>query len=145
MRLVLDHPSGAVHRWALERIPDFSGSDTDVTLGVMQGERLLAAFIYSGRTKSNATINLAAVSPRWCHPDVLGSVFAYAFDVLGHKRISAIIDIKNERSLRLTKGVGFTQEGVVKEYLDRPKGHVAILRLLKTEFEQGRFAKRRLK
>lgn len=144
MRIVLDKPGGAIHRWAVERIPHYEGTDDDVTLGVMSQDRLLAAFIYSGRTKAQTTINLAAISPKWCHPDVLGSVFSYAFNELGHKRITAMIDINNERSLRLTKGVGFTQEGVAKEILDKPKGHVAFLRLLKAEFERGKFANRRL-
>ena len=42
-------------------------------------------------------------------------VLAYAFDVLGFRRIEADVDPRNDASLRVLEGVGFIREGFLRE------------------------------
>ena len=48
--------------------------------------------------------------------EALGAVIEFGFNVIGLNRIEAVVMPKNEASLRLLTGLGFTQEGILREY-----------------------------
>ena len=48
--------------------------------------------------------------------EVLRRVLAVGFEALGMKRIEAMVTPGNDRSIRLLLGLGFTQEGCLRQY-----------------------------
>ncbi|QCR31240.1 GNAT family N-acetyltransferase [Lysinibacillus sp. SGAir0095] len=49
--------------------------------------------------------------------EALSKVLSYGFDVLGLKRIGAVVFIENEASNKLLTKIGFKKEGVLRDYI----------------------------
>lgn len=101
----------AVMQWAKPRLPWVEDFGPAVAIGVARHGKLIAALVYMNYRKTNIEICLAADDPRWCRKGVLAALFAYPFLQLGLRRITAIIPASNEQSLRITRGMGFVEEG----------------------------------
>ena len=101
----------AVMTWAKPRLPWVDDFGPAKAIGVARDGKLIAALVYMNYRKTNIEICLAADDPRWCRKGVLAALFAYPFVQLGLRRITAIIPASNEQSLRITRGMGFVEEG----------------------------------
>lgn len=49
-------------------------------------------------------------------PEALRAVIQYGFDVLQLHRIEALVMLGNEQSVRVLEKLGFSKEGVLREY-----------------------------
>lgn len=101
----------AVMQWVAARTPWIDGFGQATAIGVAREGKLIAGLVYYNYRKTNIEICLAADDPSWCRKGVLGALYRYPFVQLGLRRITAIIPASNEQSLRLTRGVGFAEEG----------------------------------
>jgi aminoglycoside 6'-N-acetyltransferase len=54
--------------------------------------------------------------------EAVGAVLGWAFDVLRLHRVVALIDTRNERSIRLVERFGFRREGTLLEAYQEPDG-----------------------
>ncbi len=88
------------------------------TLGVVRRGVLLGGVLYNNYRRFDIQMTIAMLHPGWALPGTIRAMFAYPFKHLGCTRVSAIVGRKNKRSRRLTEGVGFKLEGVVKRGLD---------------------------
>ncbi len=132
-------------QWALERLdePDLT-SVNDLgafrAFGVVRNEggkvTPLAVVIFNYFRElpmgNDMRVIVAAESPKWCLPGVLRELFRYPFEVAGCERLTSTIRDGNNRSLRLTKGLGFKKEGTLRRAHDG-KTNTIVLGMLKHE------------
>jgi ribosomal-protein-alanine N-acetyltransferase len=72
--------------------------------------------------------------------EALGAIIEFGFRRIGLNRIEAVVMLKNEGSVKLLEGLGFHQEGVLREYENwGDKGSVDLMMfsLLRREYEGG--------
>ncbi len=84
-------------------------------IGVVANGTIIGGVTYSQFTGTDMLCGVASSSPKWLSRDVLRQLFSYPFEQEGCGRISAIVGVNNKRSLRLIRGLGFTQEGVIRK------------------------------
>lgn len=77
-------------------------------------------------------ISIYTTNKRWCSARVLRQIFAAGFDVLGCRRINALISAGNAASLSLAKRCGFVTEGKMRGYGDDGQD-VFVLGMLRKE------------
>jgi RimJ/RimL family protein N-acetyltransferase len=110
LRLVYgaDH---AIAAWVRARCPWVDGFGGAHAIGIACGPDLVAGVVFANYRGSGIEVSIAADHPRWARKGVLRALFAYPFIQLGCRRITALIPAKNEQSLRLCQGLGFSVEG----------------------------------
>ena len=102
-------------------------------LGIFMGDRLAGGILYSDlRPNSDVWMSIFTQNKRWCCRRVLRGIFEIAFNVWNCRRINALIDCDNIKSLKLALGVGFKIEGIMREYRQYGK-NVFVLGMLKNE------------
>ncbi len=105
-----------VAKWVAQRVPLFTPNPGQyVSIGIAQGQRLLAGAVYHDYTTNGIGMTLAADSPRWATKGNIASLLRYPFEQLKVRRITVCAARKNKRSRKLIEGVGFKLEGVIRE------------------------------
>lgn len=129
--------TGWVADWVASRLTETTRFKDGQALGIFgAGGQLLAGVVYHGWRPQTGNIeaSVAAVSPRWARRGVLRAVFHYPFEQLECRRVTAIVADHNERSRRFLEGIGFVQEGVMRE--GSIGGDAIIYGLLRSEAER---------
>jgi RimJ/RimL family protein N-acetyltransferase len=103
--------------WVAEKLNDMPWATSFSALGMLDQDRkrLIAGVIYHGYTGTDIILSIAATSPKWCRKSNLAMIFNYPFNTLGCRRATVIVDEHNHRSLRMVRGFGFQQEGLLRE------------------------------
>lgn len=92
------------------------------TIGVVYGGKLIAGIIlHDIRKGHDVWLTIYATDKRWCQRRVLRLVFGLAFDELKVNRINILVDTDNNDCLKLVQGLGFKQEGLLRQYRDNKK------------------------
>lgn len=87
-----------------------------LALGFVLEKRPIGGLIYHGLQDGSVWWTIYTVDKRWCTRRVLRVIFGLAFDALGCHRINIIVSKSNVKSLKLVKGLGFVQEGILRKY-----------------------------
>lgn len=109
----------AVSRWMAKRMNVDTFDPSQRAIGVLSKDRsrLIAGVSYHGYSGANIMQSVAADDPSWCRPSVVRAMFFYPFVTLKCQRITSIIAVSNERSIRLCEGLGFTREGTMRRMM----------------------------
>lgn len=124
-RLVIDEHA-RIAQWVAER----AGCDVHawagyVCIGVEQGDDLVAGVVLESFTGSNANIHVAGVGRHWLNRALLFTVFDYAFNQLGLRRLTGYVQANNANALRFDTHLGFVPEAVIRD--GAPSGDVIVL------------------
>lgn len=137
---VLYHADELVAEWVQRRLGGAKTHPPYVALGIVDdvGSALLGGCIFFNAEERD--IQFAVAMEDGCARKVraLARIYAYVFNQLGIDRITAMIELKNKRSVRLAEGVGFVREGV-KRRAAPDGGHVGVFGLLKKDFKLARY------
>lgn len=81
-----------------------------------ESARLIAGIVYTDHSHDGANLDMsiASISPRWCTRPVLGALFAYPFELLHVRRVTAITGRKNRVARDFLKRLGFREEGIAR-------------------------------
>jgi hypothetical protein len=79
---------------------------------------LCAGVVMEQFSGTNAYIHVAASGKRWLQRPFLHALFGYLFVTCGLKRITGLVEKKNEAALKFDLHVGFEQECVIKDGVD---------------------------
>ena len=122
-----------VTQWVRARIPNYCGiaRGGSTAIGFTRGEKLVAGVTYSGFNGVNVWFGMASEDYRWFNRANLWAIFHYPFSQLKVRRMSALIDASNKRSLRLAEHLGFSREATLVD--SAPDGDQHIYRLLVAE------------
>lgn len=116
--------------WVEERIgTNFVTPHT--SMGFLRPDGLLgSAFVFDNFTGPNINISVAA-TPGGITRAALRTVCTYAFKQNKCRRITSLVAHDNEPSLSLTKRLGMTEEGRLKDYF--PEADAVIMRMTRDE------------
>lgn len=110
-----------------------------VALGMTDGENLVGGMVFfNQRGNAEVHVSAAADDPKAMRLRGLARMYAYAFNQLGVRRITAEVEMSNTRSIRLVQGLGFVREGV-KRKAAPDGGHVGVFGLLAKDFKLRRY------
>lgn len=96
-----------------------------VGIGVEQAGELLGGVVLESFTGSNANIHVAGVGRHWLNRALLFTVFDYAFNQLGLRRLTGYVQANNTNALRFDTHLGFVQEAIIRD--GAPSGDVIVL------------------
>ncbi len=131
MNLCLDNAQREIVEWVRRRVPYVDDFGPATALGVVDRQgKPMAGAVYHEYHPNYGTImiSLAADTARWATPRNIRAFLAYPFEELKVHKLRAAVAHTNERSLRLTKGVGFTQEGILVDEFG-PGIHAVMFRM----------------
>lgn len=133
MQIIRD-TSGFVANWASTIIgsPLPEGA---MSFGVLNdNNQLVGAVTLHDIKKHLLSLSVAGTNPRWASRKNLKSMFEVMFNEMDKNLITVLVSANNVASLRLTRGVGFREEGRLREA--GPDGEdMIIFGMLKRECE----------
>jgi len=103
--------------WVEARIKG-AGFERDVAkaIGVAREGKIIACVVYDEFKKGQCQMSVASDGgKRWLSREYLVRVFAYPFLQCGLHRVYSLISIENWQSLKLCRGLGFIQEGLLRQ------------------------------
>ena len=125
--IVENHP--AVSQFIAEAIGE-EGFGDNYTFGVVKDDTLIGGFAFSNYTGPTVNMSAAGVG-RWCTHEFLNRCFSFAFNGLKCKRITVLVAESNAKALKLSKHVGFKEEGLVR--MGEEEDGLVLLGMLKSE------------
>lgn len=122
-----------IAQWVASRIPVLDGFGASVSIGVWNGDDILAGVVFHdySPTYRNIQVSIAAETPKWATRNTISRIMAYPFSQLKVNRVTSLIREGNSRSLKLCEGLGFKREGIVRKGFG--DDNAIILGLLRTE------------
>ncbi len=103
------------------------------TLGIYLDHQLIAGIIFHDiRFGQDCWLTIYSTDKRWCSRRILQLIFGFAFDGLNCRRLNALVDTDNEKSIRLLSGIGFKKEGKLRQFRENGKD-CFVYGLLETE------------
>lgn len=115
-RLIYDRTSELCEWAALQigRAEPFSADSH--AIGLAADGRLRAVGVYNTLSIIDGHFSLASDrQPGWLTRAYLVALFTYPFIQLRKERMTAVVDVSNRDSLRLTRHLGFREEGRMRE------------------------------
>ena len=130
--LVYGHELAA---WAQEKMPGRLGFDAPFCVGVINENQLGAVIVYDNYRPAVKSISVSIVveDKKVLTRKLLKTLFAYPFFDLQCRRIQAIIDEKNNPSIKLCRQLGFAQEGILRKASPIEGNDLLIFGMLKEE------------
>jgi len=105
-------------------------------IGVVRDNRIIAGCTYQLWNGPNVLMDVAAEpGHRWCTRTFRWALLAHPFNVLGCKRVTALVDEKNERSMEFVPKVGFTVESWMDDAAPGG-GDICVWVMTKQKFEE---------
>lgn len=92
-------------------------------------DALAGGVIYQNYTKASITLHVASWHKRWLSRDLLWTIFAYPFLLLGVKKCLGFVPTTNEAALAFDKHIGFEEEHRILDAV--PDGDLVILSMRK--------------
>lgn len=138
-KLVFGHDS-EVAEWVARNIPSLAGQKFEKfsAIGVVDAnDEALAGVVYHDYRPKFRTleISMAAVSPRWASRGIIRALLSYPFLQIGVNKVWTASEHTNARAIKFLKGIGMTQEGVMRHQFG-PKNHAVIHGLTRVEFDR---------
>lgn len=121
-----------VGTWVRDRTGGLWYEGAGAAIGFTFDGRLVAGATYTNYNGSNIHLEFAVTDRRVFNRASLWAAFSYPFLQLGCRRITAVVDCGNFRSLALCEHLGFAYEATLQDAA--PNGdHQIVFRMLKSE------------
>ena len=118
--------------WANERLGvNFVASDCRWITKIDENDDIIGVVIFSRFTPWNCELSTVSSSPRFLTRELLRVTFNYIFNQVGLRRATSVIESDNVKALKLNRGIGFKDEGLLKHWYGDKDG--IVLGLLKED------------
>lgn len=137
--LIQDDPEG-VGTWVCDRTGGLWYEGCGTAIGLTFGGVIAAGMTYTGWNGANVNMSFAlderrifngASGRRVINRMALWAAFSYPFEQLRAKRVTALVDCDNVRSLAFVEHLGFVYEATLKDAA--PNGDQILFRMFKSE------------
>lgn len=105
----------ALMQWALARLPYAIRAEMAYPVGVVRGGEVAAVVLYHELRGCNIEMSIVADTPRWATKQTVGFLLRYPFWSWDVRRVTALVARRNRRSRKLVRGLGFLEEGVMRD------------------------------
>lgn len=99
---------------------------------VTEDMEIMGVVVYSRWTAHNCEMSVASVTPKFMTRAFLRKVFGYPFTELGLCRVTAVVEVANTKALDMNHGLGFKDEGILRNWYGEGKDGV-VMGMLKDE------------
>ena len=113
-RLVFDDKE-RVGAWVAEQVDQRSPWGEFYSMGAEKDGQLVSGIVFNNYNGSNATAHIAVSKPNKLFLELLDHAFVYAFETLGLRRLTGLVEADNSKALKLDKHIGFVEEGVMEQ------------------------------
>lgn len=129
----------AVGIYVASKIPQMHGDKFSNFVGlavVDSKDHPVAGVVFDQYKPEYSTIqcHFAIERPVLTNKNIIKEVFDYPFNEVGVQKVWSAAPHKNERAIKFTKGIGFTQEAVLARHFGDQ--HAVICRLFKKDYER---------
>jgi len=115
-----------VAQWVAYRIPHIQTAENlgdFFAIGVLDSKGgVMAGIVYNNYRGSNIELQFASENPKWATPQNIGLLLSYPFDHVGVPRVTSVVNKRNRRIRRFLEGIGFKNEGTLRNCLLLPDG-----------------------
>jgi len=102
--------------WTQSRIEGMVFDKDAKAIGAARGNAIVACVVFDEFTLTSCQIAIASDSgKRWLTREYVVRTFTYPFLQCDLQRIGCLVSINNKPSIRLIRGMGFKQEGVIRK------------------------------
>jgi RimJ/RimL family protein N-acetyltransferase len=102
------------YEWIKPKAHLYSDNEKFSYIGIIEDDKILGVILFSDYDGNNIFVHVALDTPRACQRKVIKLMFDYIFNQAGCGRATATCNNSNERIKKLIEGVGFEQEGLMK-------------------------------
>lgn len=103
-----------VGTWVAKQVGQLSSWGDFYAMGAELNGELVSGVVFNNFTDSNATCHIAISKPTRLLPALLDHAFLYAFYQQRLRRLTAFIEARNVKSLKINRRLGFVDEGVME-------------------------------
>ena len=126
-----------VGAWVAERVGHPTNWGAFYAMGAEVNGELVAGFVVNNFTDANAIVHLAISRPTKLLHELFDHAFVYAFQTCRLLRLTALVDVENEKSLRIVERVGFRPEAVMAQAGSAGQDRVVLV-LWPQNYRKGR-------
>ena len=101
--------------WVAERVGQLSSWGGFYAMGAERNGELVSGVVFNNFTDSSATVHLAVSKPSKILSELLDHAFMYAFRTCSLRRLTGLVEVQNEKSLKIIKHLGFVEESVMRQ------------------------------
>ena len=113
MPLIFDDKE-RVGAWVAEQVVQRSEWGSYYAMGAEVDGQIVSGIVFNNFNECNATAHIACSKPNKLFLELLDHAFVYAFETLGLRRLTGLVEADNSKALKLDKHIGFVEEGVMK-------------------------------
>lgn len=132
-----EEEKAAMIDWALQRLPAVEDFGPAYPIAVLREGAPAAVVVYHQWRGPGIEMSIASDSPRWATRQTVSLLLAWAFQMYGVKRITAIVERRNKRSRKLAEGLGFKLEGTMLDAFETDDG--IIYGMTRRYFERSKW------
>lgn len=135
-KLIFGHDE-RLARWAADHIPHVTGFGPCVAVGMASpdGSKLWGVTVFNEYIPEYGlcSVSIASVYPRWATKHTVRAILSIPFEQYGVRKLCAMIQAGNERSLKLCQGLGFKKEATLRHHYAQGQ-HAIVLSMLRNEY-----------
>lgn len=110
--------SELIGSWVAQRLPDRTDFGPSNAIALVRGGRITVGVVYNNFLWPNICMTVAAErGSMWPSHQFLHHAFAYPFEQLGCRRVTALVASRNMASRKLCERLGFKLEGELRNSL----------------------------
>ena len=84
-------------------------------MGAERKGELVGGIVFNNFNLSNATCHIAVSKPNRLFLEMLDHAFMYAFRTCSLRRLTGLVEVQTEKSLKIIKHLGFVEESVMRQ------------------------------
>lgn len=113
-RLIFDEKD-RVSDWVAEQMPNGAIWHDYYAMGAERDGELTSGIVFESFNGHNANVHIAVSKPTKMFLDLLDHAFVYAFQTMGVRRLTGLVEADNVKALQLDVHIGFKVEAVMQE------------------------------
>jgi RimJ/RimL family protein N-acetyltransferase len=114
MKTVVYGQNERVRTWVWAKLEE-NNDNKDAAIGLEQNGELIAGVVYNMYSGASISMSVAAVPGKsWLNREFLYRSFAYPFIQLKCRRVTGLIKVGNDVSIKFVEALGYKQEGLLR-------------------------------
>ena len=113
-RLIFDDKH-RVSDWVAEQMPNGALWHDYYAMGAERNGELTSGIVFENFNGHNANVHIAVSKPTKMFLELLDHAFVYAFETMGVRRLTGLVEADNVKALQLDVHIGFQIEAVMQQ------------------------------
>jgi RimJ/RimL family protein N-acetyltransferase len=93
---------------------------------VTEKNEIMGVIVYSMWTTHNCEMSVASVTPKFLTRAFIKNAFYFPLVLWGLSRVTAVVEEDNHKALKMNHGLGFTDEGILRNWYGAGRNGIAM-------------------